>query len=631
MRRTTTTCGSERQEWDRPGAVVAFLPCAVSSGSMTHRSSARTPDPLVGDAPPEPVYDLVVRASDFLRRGHPHQAALLLSRAKLAEPEKGSIREALGRALYLSGRTAGARREFAKAVQLDPVNDYAHFGLALCCARTGSVTGRSPTSSSPSPCARCGGVPAGACPHRGLTPCLPVRPGRSGPNLPDHRPLPRVRVRPRRGDLPGRRHHRRRPTGGRGASGRRPSPPVRDQQLEPDTGGHLERVARDGRGGGALGHPHLGPGHRGPPGRQRGSRRHRLRHRAARASRGPRGLRDPGHRRGARSDRPRGGGVGSGLDYAKLRRAGLLVQRGAQADRLQRRRRLPGAGRAVAGGRGDPGRRVTTTGATPEGWASRPRRCSSPRRRRLAGRRSAGDRDRLDTDVAGAEAVGWDSLLVLSGVSTRADLLRSPTSPAHVAGDVGGLLEDRPEGRFRAAERGDVEGIVALLQAAGLQADHPEDRLDTTAVFAGPVGAGSPSETHHVLATAAVERIGTGRGTPSVGGRGPGGPKSGLGALAVAHAVRTAPDVAELFLFTEGPQGSSPTSGSCRSSGPPSPRRWPPGFSATTCVDATAMAGRAPSSRCDQDRRRSRSRSLRPASMRAPRPRRPRTPTCARR
>ena len=83
------------------------------------------------------VYDLVERAMGFLRTGHPHQAAMLLSQAKLLEPEKGSIRESLGRAWYLTGRTARARREFAKAVQIDPVNDYAHFGLALSCARTG--------------------------------------------------------------------------------------------------------------------------------------------------------------------------------------------------------------------------------------------------------------------------------------------------------------------------------------------------------------------------------------------------------------------------------------------------------------------------------------------------------------
>jgi len=65
---------------------------------------------------------------------------MLLSQAKLIEPEKGSIREALGRALYQAGRVARARREFAKAVAIDPVNDYAHFGLALACARTGQRT-----------------------------------------------------------------------------------------------------------------------------------------------------------------------------------------------------------------------------------------------------------------------------------------------------------------------------------------------------------------------------------------------------------------------------------------------------------------------------------------------------------
>jgi Flp pilus assembly protein TadD len=64
---------------------------------------------------------------------------MVLDRAKLIEPDKGSIREALGRALYLAGRNARARREFAKAVQIDPVNDYAHFGLALSCAKTGQT------------------------------------------------------------------------------------------------------------------------------------------------------------------------------------------------------------------------------------------------------------------------------------------------------------------------------------------------------------------------------------------------------------------------------------------------------------------------------------------------------------
>jgi len=73
----------------------------------------------------------------MLRSGHPHAAALLLDQAKLFEPEKASIREALGRALFMSGRATRARLEFAKAVALNPADDYAHFALALACERTG--------------------------------------------------------------------------------------------------------------------------------------------------------------------------------------------------------------------------------------------------------------------------------------------------------------------------------------------------------------------------------------------------------------------------------------------------------------------------------------------------------------
>ncbi len=83
------------------------------------------------------AYKLFERGREFLATGHPHQAVVVLEKAAREEPEKGSIREALGRALYMTGRWDLAGREFAKAVDIDPVNHYAHFGLGLCCARTG--------------------------------------------------------------------------------------------------------------------------------------------------------------------------------------------------------------------------------------------------------------------------------------------------------------------------------------------------------------------------------------------------------------------------------------------------------------------------------------------------------------
>ena len=105
-----------------------------------HEAPVEEPVDRVPNERPDLAYDLLERARRFLSTGHPHQAAMLLGQAKIIEPEKGSIREALGRALFMSGRVARARREFAKAVQIDPVNDYAHFGLALACARTGQRT-----------------------------------------------------------------------------------------------------------------------------------------------------------------------------------------------------------------------------------------------------------------------------------------------------------------------------------------------------------------------------------------------------------------------------------------------------------------------------------------------------------
>jgi Flp pilus assembly protein TadD len=63
-----------------------------------------------------------------------------LEQARDAAPGHGSVREALGRAYYGAGRTSAAEAEFARALEIDPSNDYAHFGLGLCLARGGKRT-----------------------------------------------------------------------------------------------------------------------------------------------------------------------------------------------------------------------------------------------------------------------------------------------------------------------------------------------------------------------------------------------------------------------------------------------------------------------------------------------------------
>ena len=51
------------------------------------------------------------------------------------------MREALARAYFRSGRFSAAEQEFRAAVEIDPVNDYAHFGLGLSLLRVGDPMG----------------------------------------------------------------------------------------------------------------------------------------------------------------------------------------------------------------------------------------------------------------------------------------------------------------------------------------------------------------------------------------------------------------------------------------------------------------------------------------------------------
>ncbi len=82
-------------------------------------------------------YDIFKQAIDCLRAKQFAQAAWLLEEVKQEIPHKGSIREALGRAYYNWGRYERAQLEFEVALEIDPTNHHAHYGLGLSLLKLG--------------------------------------------------------------------------------------------------------------------------------------------------------------------------------------------------------------------------------------------------------------------------------------------------------------------------------------------------------------------------------------------------------------------------------------------------------------------------------------------------------------
>jgi N-acetylglutamate synthase-like GNAT family acetyltransferase len=154
--------------------------------------------------------------------------------------------------------------------------------------------------------------------------------------------------------------------------------------------------------------------------------------------------------------------------------------------------------------------------------------------------------DRLDTDIGGAMAMGWDSLLVLTGASTPAGLLETPYLPTFVARDLSGLLDDLPPARFRPAGLEHAAAIRTLLEESELLAGGVEERIEDTIVSSGIVGSG---EIHATACLQREEGFGILR---SVAVRKPlQGKNLGLLAVAAAMTRARAQGIRHVSLFTE--------------------------------------------------------------------------------
>lgn len=135
-------------------------------------------------------------------------------------------------------------------------------------------------------------------------------------------------------------------------------------------------------------------------------------------------------------------GLDPQLTYEKLKRATFLLRAGAEyvasnvdptiplADGL-----APGAGSLVAALSTASGRTPTVMGKpnAPMFEAALSVLGTSAAQTLMVG-------DRLDTDIAGAKALGIQAALVLSGVATRADLVSSAVQPDAVYDDLAALM-----------------------------------------------------------------------------------------------------------------------------------------------------------------------------------------------
>jgi Flp pilus assembly protein TadD len=116
---------------------------AMDHGDATPNDQPSQTQPDAAGNEDVTAYVAFQEGTRLLDMGNAHAAAVALERARSLEPAKGSIRETLARAYYRAGRFDAAEGEFLAALDLDPVNDYAHFGVGMCRLRSGDrVTAR---------------------------------------------------------------------------------------------------------------------------------------------------------------------------------------------------------------------------------------------------------------------------------------------------------------------------------------------------------------------------------------------------------------------------------------------------------------------------------------------------------
>lgn len=125
--------------------------------------------------------------------------------------------------------------------------------------------------------------------------------------------------------------------------------------------------------------------------------------------------------------------------------------------------------------------------------------------------------DRLDTDIEGACARGAAGMLVLSGVTTPAELITAPPHrrPSYLAWDLGGLNLPHPETHLDASGA-HCGGWTATVRAGRIELTGDGDRLDGLRALCSaawhiptsPIGGASPAEATSPVHGPALAQLG---------------------------------------------------------------------------------------------------------------------------
>ena len=83
------------------------------------------------------TYNLFQQGRAHLKKGRAAQATVALEKAKRREPDKASIREALGIAYLRIHRYEEAEKEFRVMLELSPADHYAHYALGRALEKQG--------------------------------------------------------------------------------------------------------------------------------------------------------------------------------------------------------------------------------------------------------------------------------------------------------------------------------------------------------------------------------------------------------------------------------------------------------------------------------------------------------------